>query len=354
MADKPSNSWVSQDYRLPLSEGVRAKEWRTVADFPFWQRHRSPYRLINSLFKIPQSQILINTLPSVAWTTGTAIFVTLYMQELDAGVLPSWAPSLEPNQACQSFINSTAVALSLLLVFRTNTSYARWDEARKMWGLMLNRSRDLARQSCSILSPEDDELKASIARWTIAFSRVTRLHLQPDQDISLDEQLGGILSPNEMEILRSSGHRPCTAIAVLSQLIQNAEISSIHQAQMSTNLTTFHDILGGCERILRAPIPVSYTRHTARFLFSWLTCLPFAIYGTTGPWCIPVVAAISLVLCGIEEIGVQVEEPFGILPLEVICGRIQTDVMGTLDAHHKVQQEMFKTEKRMETVSMLN
>ena len=171
---------------------------------------------------------------------------------------------------------------------------------------MLNRSRDLIRQTTSILPPDDDELMNAIGRWIIAFSRVTRLHLQPDPDISLEEQLTGILSEDEIEVLRVSGHRPVTALAVLSQLIQKADISPIHQQQMSMNLTTFHDILGGCERILRAPIPVSYTRHTARFLFSWLTCLPFAIYGTTGAWCIPVVAGISLVLCGIEEIGVQV------------------------------------------------
>jgi predicted membrane chloride channel (bestrophin family) len=47
---------------------------------------------------------------------------------------------------------------------------------------------------------------------------------------------------------------------VLSQIIQDVEMSSIHQMQMSQNLTAFHDILGGCERLLRAPIPVSYTR----------------------------------------------------------------------------------------------
>lgn len=52
-------------------------------------------------------------------------------------------------------------------------------------------------------------------------------------------------------------------------------------------------------------------RHTARFLFTWLTLLPFALYGSCGVWTTPVVAGIAAVLCGIEEIGVQVEEPFG-------------------------------------------
>ena len=42
----------------------------------------------------------------------------------------------------------SSFALSLLLVFRTNTSYARWDEARKLWGGVVNRSRDVVRQAC--------------------------------------------------------------------------------------------------------------------------------------------------------------------------------------------------------------
>ena len=52
-------------------------------------------------------------------------------------------------------------------------------------------------------------------------------------------------------------------------------------------------------------------RHTARFLFTWLTLLPLALYGSCGVWTTPVVAGVAAVLCGIEEIGVQVEEPFG-------------------------------------------
>jgi predicted membrane chloride channel (bestrophin family) len=64
-------------------------------------------------------------------------------------------------------------------------------------------------------------------------------------------------------------------------------------------------------------------RHTARFLFAWLTLLPFALYPTTGWGVVPVCTGIAAVLCGIEEIGVQCEEPFGILPLDVICNRIQ-------------------------------
>jgi putative membrane protein len=135
----------STRYTLPRSEQARAEEWRTVYDFPQWIKHRSPTRLFDRLTSITRSQVLINVLPSVAWCTSVAGLVTLYMFLLEEKILPPYFPNPEPNIACQTFINSTSVALSLLLVFRTNNGYGRWDESRKMWGLLVNRSRDLIR-----------------------------------------------------------------------------------------------------------------------------------------------------------------------------------------------------------------
>ena len=61
-------------------------------------------------------------------------------------LLPASWPQLALNTG--DAFNQTSFALSLLLVFRTNTSYSRWEEARKAWGQLANRSRDFARQVC--------------------------------------------------------------------------------------------------------------------------------------------------------------------------------------------------------------
>ena len=39
-----------------------------------------------------------------------------------------------------------------------------------------------------------------------------------------------------------------------------AEIHYLPRMKMDDNLTVFHDVVGACERILRTPIPLSYTR----------------------------------------------------------------------------------------------
>ncbi|KXZ52386.1 hypothetical protein GPECTOR_9g430 [Gonium pectorale] len=311
----------------PRSEAAR-KYFRTVYDFPQWQEHRSQFRLMKRLFTIPQSHVIQNALPSISWVGVVSTALTLYMTAHDQHILPEGFPSLVPNASCSAFISNTSVALSLLLVFRTNSSYGRWDEARKMWGGLLNRSRDIMRQGATCFPDDQVEAKKALARWVVAFARALRIHFQPE--VTIESELKNILTPAELEMLAKSQHRPVRAIHAISQIIQSVPMSSIHQMQMSNNLTFFHDVLGGCERLLRAPIPVSYTRHTARFLFTWLSLLPFALYGQCGAGVIPVSTGIAAVLCGIEEIGVQCEEPFGILPLDVICNRIQADVMATL------------------------
>lgn len=48
------------------------------------------------------------------------------------------------------------------------------------------------------------------------------------------------------------------------------------------------DALDRCEKILRTPLPLSYTRHTSRFLVMWLTCLPFVAWTELGWATVPV------------------------------------------------------------------
>ena len=56
-------------------------------------------------------------------------------------------------------------------------------------------------------------------------------------------------------------------------------------------------------------------RHTSRFLVIWLAFLPFTLWRACHWVMVPAAVLIAFLLLGVEEIGVQIEEPFGILPL---------------------------------------
>jgi putative membrane protein len=51
--------------------------------------------------------------------------------------------------------NLLGFVMSILLVFRTNTAYDRWWEARKQWGTLTNTSRMLAIKMNALLKPDD-------------------------------------------------------------------------------------------------------------------------------------------------------------------------------------------------------
>ena len=73
-------------------------------------------------------------------------------------------------------------------------------------------------------------------------------------------------------------------------------------------------------------VPLIYTRHTGRFLGLWVLFLPLAL---AREMCgsvvmIPVCTVVGMLFFGIEELGVQIEEPFSILPLEDYVANVET------------------------------
>jgi putative membrane protein len=90
------------------------------------------------------------------------------------------------------------------------------------------------------------------------------------------------------------------------------------------------DMLGGCERILRTPMPIAYAIHLKQLLLLYCLSLPFQMVSSIQWWTGPVVALISFTLFGIEEIGIEIENPFGHdpndLPLDAICATIQRNI----------------------------
>jgi predicted membrane chloride channel (bestrophin family) len=94
---------------------------------------------------------------------------------------------------------------------------------------------------------------------------------------------------------------------------------------MDENLTCMAEVLGRCERINRVPIPLSYTRHTSRFLTAWAVLLPLALWNATGTEAIAFAPLVSFLLFGVDQIGVQLEQPFAVLPLDLLVDKVKND-----------------------------
>merc|ERR1719310_2157763 len=233
-------------------------------------------------------------------------------------------------------------ALSLLLVFRTNTAYFRWNEARTLWGGIVNTTRNLQRQSNVFFAKEDLQLREQLTREVALFPKALRSFLRgTDDDPIFREDATKLVGPYTAEALMVSKNRPTFVCNMISATVQRANINPMDRSRMDACVCLLVDQLGACERIFRSPIPLVYTRHTARFLTSFMALLPLALWGPmAGSWnhwaTIPATTILAIFLFGIEELGIQIEEPFGILPLEALCDTsIETVVMDMQDSYKK-------------------
>jgi predicted membrane chloride channel (bestrophin family) len=223
-------------------------------------------------------------------------------------------------------------ALSLLLVFRVNTAYARWNEARTLWGGVVNNCRNVVRQA-NVFFPETkqaEHLKDVLAANTAAFAKSLRNFLRgPTDDAAFRSELeelvaGRLMSQGQVEACMTARNRPIFMLNAVSTALRKADLHPIERSRIDQTVANLVELTGACERIFKSPVPLVYTRHTSRFLAFFLLCLPFGIWPVMGDswnhWLtIPVSAVLSFFLLGIEEIGIQIEEPFSILPLEALC-----------------------------------
>lgn len=122
----------------------------------------------------------------------------------------------------------------------------------------------------------------------------------------------------------AASNRPMFCLSAMSATLRKADIDPMYSARIDTTISVLVDLTGANERIFKSPIPLVYTRLTSRFLTFFLLLLPLALWGQLGEswnhWAtIPAEFLIAFFLFGIEEVGIQIEEPFSILPLEAFC-----------------------------------
>lgn len=219
--------------------------------------------------------------------------------------------------------------LSLLLVFRTNTAYDRWWEGRRLWGSLVNNSRNLAVKLAGLFA-NDESCRRFFSQIIPGFAFELKSHLQAEETKwQLDER------PHpEIPNFNRNGHVPnqivVRMIGKLQQLQKQGQISAEQMLFINPELTSFLDIAGACERIKNTPIPYSYSVFIKKFIFLYVLTLPIGLVFSLGYISIPVVVFVFYVLGSLELIAEEIEEPFGKdandLPMQKISETIQRNV----------------------------
>ena len=241
-------------------------------------------------------------------------------------VVNHWVIRIGIPQVAHTLIG---VPLGLLLVFRTNSANDRYWEGRKLWGAILNTSRNFGRGVESTLAASPHRV-ASLLAWTSSFSWATMSHLRKKKDLGPH----AVLLPAEtVAAVLAQKHVPLAVCTQISRELVEARdahgISEFTRLALEQNIQTLVDQLGGCERIHSTPLPYPYMVHLRRALLVYCFTLPFALvdYG----WAmIPATFLIAYTLFGIEEIGVEIEDPFddgfSSIPMEDLCTKVSDNL----------------------------
>jgi putative membrane protein len=283
----------------------------------------NPKTWFNIIFHSYSKQVLKTLLPALGFMTAYTTAVCLAIMHL---------LHLDPKE----FPGSTTVhsllgiVLGLFLVFRTNSAYDRWWEGRRLWGGLVNSTRNFALKLNAYLPKGEHDDREWFSRMIPNFVFAVK------ENVRKGVQFSELHPPDDdfIDDLKKYTHRPNRIAAQLyeksNELYVKKVITGDHLINLDKEMKDFIDIMGACERIRNTPIPYSYTMYIKKFIFIYIITLPFGFIPTSGYFTIPIVLLVSFVLLSVELIAEEIEDPFGRdindLPTDELAGKIKDNV----------------------------
>jgi putative membrane protein len=237
------------------------------------------------------------------------------------------------------------VAISIFLGFRNNTAYTRFWEGRILWGALVNNARTFARQALTLVTPQPGSLDVEMAEvehhrrelvhMMIAYTHALR-HLLRNTDPVPD--IAPYLSASSLARLAGQRNVPMSIVQLMAERVQKLWqqqlIHPLHLPIIERTMTELLNVQGGCERIKNTPFPIPYVYLSHRIVAFFCFLLPFGLIDTVGVFTPVVVFVVSHAFFGLDVIGEEVEEPFGIethnLPLHSISRTIEINLLQLL------------------------
>ena len=209
-------------------------------------------------------------------------------------------------------------AIGIIVAFRNQSSYARWWEARTLWGALVNNSRSWARQVTTVMMPLSDaearELKDYQRRLVyheIAYVHALRQHLR---GLEPWEELTPLLSEQDLSQLRDQKNVPLAIQQQMGALLRECQlrgwIDMAHWRALDANLDDLVDAQGGAERIKNTPMPKQYDYFPQLFVHIYCALLPLALVINMG-WLTPLGSTlVGFIFLALDKIGRDLEDPF--------------------------------------------
>ena len=271
-----------------------------------------------------QGSVTPRVLPRVAVTTAYATAVYFA-----STLVPAFSMPVTP------FEYSGAV-LALILVLRVNAGQDRWWDARKIWGAIVNQSRNLALVVYGYSEKKDENVTAGL-RWIAAWPHVMRESLRKENSLA---EVAALVGKEQADRVRDAENMSMYVGLKITEVLLKLKrqgLDSFAFLRAETERSQLIDAIGACERIRNTRMPLVLAIKTRRFILLFLLLLPLALVDRAG-WLTPLVVALaSYPLFSLDEIGAELQNPFSPrnlshLPLDGLCRNIAANVMGLLRA----------------------
>jgi putative membrane protein len=216
-------------------------------------------------------------------------------------------------------VSVLGAALGILLAFRTNSAYARWWEARILWGALVNSSRSLAREALSfprrsgssVLQEASTMCTKCLIYDQIAFVHAMRLALRKQPVL---DGIRPFISEEEAGELQDQQNIPAALLLKMGRVVSTAVdqhvLSELNQHRMDQTLSDLSNILGGCERIKNTPLPRQYDVYPELLIKIYCVLLPFIIVDEVGILTPLVTVIVGFAFLVLNRIGKNLEDPF--------------------------------------------
>ena len=217
------------------------------------------------------------------------------------------------------------LVVSMLLVFRTNGAYAKWWEARSLWGTLINASRNLALKGRHFVAATAEE-RLQLANLLSVFATTLRDHLRRINELKR--------VPGFEDLMDDPLHPPGVVASRIYAMIESWRSRNLISDQITRTFDTeariLMEVCGGCEKILNTRLAVSYRVFVNKCVFLYVLTLPWGLVEDFLVWTIPMVFVVSFFLIGLEIVAYSVESPFGHqaddLDLDGMCTTIERSV----------------------------
>jgi predicted membrane chloride channel (bestrophin family) len=324
-----------------------AKDVQRTAELPHQHIIQPPNRKNSrhwwlNLLSLPSSRTLFEIRSHLSANIVVACLVYLHMRLFPQNLL--WLVQGLGSSRVHSLVSS---ALGLLLVFRTRSAYDRFLEARKLWGDVICSLRTMSRMAHSSLQGWDRE---HLLQLLAAYPPILLQHLRSGRVVTGREKrlaprvnkfelekekeaLLSLLPASDVEVIWRSHNRPLTVLKMMAAIVKSVltdvnrvllnyphageagqDLTRIEVNMIMTNVKADRSLseksiesltmtLSNCERIVKTSIPLSYSKHTSRFLSVWCFSLPLVLIEQLSWRMIPAVTIICWALLSIEEVS---------------------------------------------------